>query len=249
MKWFFKIVMFIQIFCLSKYSFAQMSKLDFGYATYEVIYKHFWEAKDSNHIYVKQDKTILDYDKLLSNYTSILQFNNICSKYETSSAGSPRDFAGNAIANLYDTYYYCLPKSIKLTERVHKGYLEYISDNLPLQWEISTDTIVLNGLSCIKATGFRYFPGFEKASVYTAWFTPDIPVPFGPIDINGLPGLILKFKLFSSVVEVVDIKKLTDKKNKLILPMVKETISYDEKILEAKKKRAEVLKNKTKLKN
>ena len=42
--------------------------------------------------------------------------------------------------------------------------------------------------TCVKASGT--FEGRE----YDVWFTPDIPVPFGPYKLCGLPGLILEAK-------------------------------------------------------
>ncbi|HMS68588.1 MAG TPA: GLPGLI family protein [Saprospiraceae bacterium] len=241
-------ILSISLILLANQSFSQKTVKDFGFAKYEVIYKHYREAPDGNNIVVREDKTILDYDKLLNNYTSFLYFNNVFSKYETTSTGSPRDFIGNALTNLYDTYYNCLPKKEQLVERVHKGYIEYISDDRPLVWEISQDTILINGLQCIKAIGKKQSPGWN-ADIFIAWFTPDIPAPFGPNDMNGLPGLILKYKWAYSVVEAVNIKELTDQKYKLELPNSKDVISYNVKALEAKKKRAEILKNKTTRKN
>ncbi len=61
-------------------------------------------------------------------------------------------------------------------------------DSVPsLEWNFSdeeTDSIM--GYDCRKAT--VEFAGRN----YTAWFTPEIPLPFGPYKFGGLPGLILK---------------------------------------------------------
>lgn len=64
------------------------------------------------------------------------------------------------------------------------------SDSVPsLEWKFNdeeTDSIM--GYDCRKAT--VEFAGRS----YTAWFTPEIPLPFGPYKFGGLPGLILKLE-------------------------------------------------------
>lgn len=64
------------------------------------------------------------------------------------------------------------------------------SDSVPsLEWSFraeETDTIL--DYECRKAT--TEFAGRN----YTAWFTPEIPLPFGPYKFGGLPGLILKIE-------------------------------------------------------
>lgn len=63
-------------------------------------------------------------------------------------------------------------------------------DSVPsLEWNFrdeETDSII--GYDCRKAT--VEFAGRS----YTAWFTPEIPLPFGPYKFGGLPGLILKLE-------------------------------------------------------
>ncbi len=63
-------------------------------------------------------------------------------------------------------------------------------DSVPsLEWNFSdeeTDSIL--GYDCRKAT--VEFAGRN----YTAWFTAEIPLPFGPYKFGGLPGLIIKLE-------------------------------------------------------
>ena len=63
----------------------------------------------------------------------------------------------------------------------------YYTENLPLfNWQIGTETATVCGYECFKAT--CHWRGRD----FTAWFTPDIPVEYGPWKFGGLPGLIMK---------------------------------------------------------
>ena len=63
-------------------------------------------------------------------------------------------------------------------------------DSVPaIKWEFLPDKIdSILGYECSKA--ICEFAGRK----YTAWFTSDIPLPFGPYKFGGLPGLILKIE-------------------------------------------------------
>jgi GLPGLI family protein len=50
------------------------------------------------------------------------------------------------------------------------------------KWTITQETDSIMGYPVIKAVGHNM----------EVWFAPDIPVPFGPAGLGGLPGLILK---------------------------------------------------------
>lgn len=63
----------------------------------------------------------------------------------------------------------------------------YVKEELPqINWEITADTQKIGNFVCTKATA--EFRGRN----YTAWFTTEIPLPFGPWKLHGLPGLILE---------------------------------------------------------
>ncbi|MDO5616594.1 MAG: GLPGLI family protein [Cruoricaptor ignavus] len=57
-----------------------------------------------------------------------------------------------------------------------------------IHWEITNEEKKINDFTCYKAVG--EFRGRE----YVVWFTPEIPVPYGPWKLGGLPGLILEAK-------------------------------------------------------
>jgi GLPGLI family protein len=77
-----------------------------------------------------------------------------------------------------------------------------------LDWTIDHETQTVLSYNCQKAT--ISFRGRD----YIAWFTPDIPVPNGPWQFGGLPGLILK--LYDTkenfVFECTGIENLRNKK-------------------------------------
>jgi len=59
-------------------------------------------------------------------------------------------------------------------------------DGAPINWEISTDSKMIQSFKVYKAT--TEFRGRK----WTAWYSPDLPFPFGPWKLCGLPGLILE---------------------------------------------------------
>jgi GLPGLI family protein len=65
-----------------------------------------------------------------------------------------------------------------------------LQEDIPnIIWQIQAEnTLKIGNLNCIKAFGT-----FGNR-IYDVWFTPDIPVSFGPYKLGGLPGLILEAK-------------------------------------------------------
>lgn len=55
-------------------------------------------------------------------------------------------------------------------------------------WKLINETQTINTFSCKKAT-LRY-----KGRDWIAWYTPEIPLPYGPYKFTGLPGLVIKME-------------------------------------------------------
>lgn len=55
-----------------------------------------------------------------------------------------------------------------------------------VEWQIGNSVKNILGYECIEAVTDYH------GRRWTAWFAPDVPVPFGPWKLHGLPGLILK---------------------------------------------------------
>lgn len=63
-----------------------------------------------------------------------------------------------------------------------------LSYNTPVirDWKLIDETKVINSINCKKAE-VHY-----KGRDWTAWYSTEIPFPYGPYKFNGLPGLIVK---------------------------------------------------------
>lgn len=67
----------------------------------------------------------------------------------------------------------------------------------PLDWEIKNETKYIGDQKCYLATATEKLYSRQGHYYYrevNAWFTPDIPLNFGPRNYKGLPGLILQIK-------------------------------------------------------
>lgn len=62
-----------------------------------------------------------------------------------------------------------------------------VKDQLPhIKWRITNDIKTIMDIDCIKATG--YFRGRK----WIAWFTTTYPYNIGPLEFQGLPGIIMQ---------------------------------------------------------
>lgn len=63
----------------------------------------------------------------------------------------------------------------------------YIKEKKPtINWKFEKETKKIGKYTCHKATAT--FRGRD----YTVWYTKEIPIPYGPWKLNGLPGLVLE---------------------------------------------------------
>jgi GLPGLI family protein len=93
---------------------------------------------------------------------------------------SPRDTIGRI--NLYDA----LKDSLYSRRDIANRIFLLKAKKPEIHWNIADSTKKIGNYTCSKATA--HFRGRD----YTAWFTPQIPVPYGPWKLVGLPGLILQ---------------------------------------------------------
>jgi GLPGLI family protein len=91
-------------------------------------------------------------------------------------------------------------KKSKIEQHTLRGTLYKISR--PYQnynWTINDSNKVILGHRCLKATAswevYNSRTQKIRRATISVWFTRDIPLPFGPSDLNGLSGLVLEGSL------------------------------------------------------
>ncbi|MCZ8330610.1 MAG: GLPGLI family protein [Flavobacterium sp.] len=76
-----------------------------------------------------------------------------------------------------------------LTQKESFGELFLISSKF-LDWELTSETKKIGNYTCFKA---KYISkNGNKNLIDEVWYTPEIPVQFGPTKYVGLPGLVLE---------------------------------------------------------
>lgn len=185
-------------------SFFSYSQIKNGIITYGVV-KSETEKFSDNEFLNKSEREASEIAKLL---TATLSFN----KKEASFFLNDIVLPANKDLGLYTTL---LDIQNKIYEnRENKIFRKYVSnsrigdvvkkDTLQYDWAITNETKEINGYTCYKATTLRYGDGGVMDAKYAinAWFTPKIPVPYGPNGYGKLPGLILELQTYMSTVFV-----------------------------------------------
>ena len=91
------------------------------------------------------------------------------------------------------------------------------------KWKIiATEQREILGYTCMKAE-FR-----DTSRLTTAWFTPQIPISFGPAGQAGLPGLILAVSIGEDRIILATEINIDIEQADIIKPSDKKTISRDE---------------------
>lgn len=121
-------------------------------------------------------------------------------------------------------------------EKEIKGELFNVNYDNMIGWKLSDETKIIENYVCYKAVrkqlNKRTTVGkVKKYIVYEAWYTPDIPVAFGPAGNGGLPGLILQLDK-KNVARYTAKKIMLNKKKNIKIPRPKAStnITVDEMV-------------------
>lgn len=118
----------------------------------------------------------------------------------------------NAKSYWYDRMFFKKDNQVKYTADLLKKRFFVEDTTLQLQWNLQEETKEINGYHCKKATVNL------RGRDWEVWYTPDIPMYYGPWKFYGLPGLIVA-AYESSGKFWFQLTKMTTNSN-LILPTV-----------------------------
>tara|TARA_R110002049_G_scaffold107876_1_gene255718 strand:- start:238 stop:969 length:732 start_codon:yes stop_codon:yes gene_type:complete len=112
----------------------------------------------------------------------------------------------------------------------------FIFDNSYLEWELTQETKEIKGFLSYKAT--------RSNGKVIAWYTPSIPIGFGPKGEYGLPGLILELEVGRIIFRATKVVLNPKEKIKVVEPKEGKRVSKEEYAKEIKKARKSVFGNK-----
>ncbi len=168
--------------------------------SYKVIYKvkpteNYEPIAADKHMKKKMDRMNKQIFEVAKDFKYILKFNANESIYTFQEPMKP-EFVSNIIFYMAcmsggnKDIYQNKKENITLLKTKFKGRDILEKNKLELDWQITKEQGKIGKYKVIKASKDRA----------VAWFTPDIPVPFGPKGAGGLPGLILKYEFGPRVI-------------------------------------------------
>jgi GLPGLI family protein len=91
----------------------------------------------------------------------------------------------------------------------HREFVDYMRTGSAIlnkqvisDWTLTSEIKIIDGRKCIKATSpninSKGIKSTNRKFDITAWFTPEIPVPYGPVGYGGLPGLIMELQFYAN---------------------------------------------------
>lgn len=140
----------------------------------------------------------------------VLEFSSFESTYKNKEISMNSDVEKKQKPNLFQifgggvscNYYTNSIDKIILAEKFSFGELLIIKQEFP-NWEITRETKKIDSFTCFKA-----IKKIKNNQIEEVWYTPDIPVQFGPELKIGLPGLVLevissgKFRIIATKINI-----------------------------------------------
>ncbi|EGV43032.1 GLPGLI family protein [Bizionia argentinensis JUB59] len=198
-KYFFGVVILL-IHLNSAFSFAQSSQVS-GTITYSVSLEPIYNAvaerfkKEANKAGLQM---VVNMAQAASNLECKLNFNGFNSKFglvNTMGLGNADKMMILAVRSVTQGDYYTNLMTQKqiLNDNSSKELL--IESNLEEPtWQLTKDMKKIGNYTCYKAITYKTLENIGEVPI-TVWYTPQIPVAFGPKEyVGNLPGLVLEYK-------------------------------------------------------
>lgn len=177
-------------------SFSQVNKAIITYKVKYVIPK------------TEQNKDFFRKNKLLFNEIENLEiqllFNENKSIFKTTenleldSQKKMFNILAKSLAGLKSNYYVDIKERVIIREHEFDGIrYNIISNFIDSKWVLTKESKIIDNHLCYKATKIKKYKSRKGDFVeleITAWYAPDIPIPLGPKNYVGLPGLIIKLE-------------------------------------------------------
>lgn len=168
------------------YDIAQLDTLDTTMLTVGYIYSYYYEDIKEGSTPIEDIMTLQvgeSYTKFFSRNYHLME-RNIAFR-EKNDVKFKQNYVGYEIYRDKGQSKYIVTQRLPFVSRMDNEAIRYEEKIPNIKWEVEEQSTTLLGYNCIKATAKVY--GRE----WSVWFTPEIPVSYGPWKLQGLPGLIL----------------------------------------------------------
>lgn len=180
------ILFYVALLCSS----ANAQESDFALATVKYEFVHVNDTNDRDN--PRKEEMLVHLGQHASMYLSHTRSvrlkemeDRMASTMAATAGASVRSVSFGGVSN-ENLFYFSQQNKLVLADAI--GPTNYIID-LPdpaIDWQIQDEVKEIGGYEAQKATGS--FAGRD----YTVWFTTELPFPYGPWKLYGLPGLILE---------------------------------------------------------
>jgi len=171
----------------------------------------------------KYSNTLLMIDQntktLLKSIQFSMKFNNFESLFKVDGflELETNRFFKIAIGPEGSSIYYSNQNNNETLRQVDAYGEKFLIEGMPIHWNLINKTKKIGEYTCYKATTTKMYKGRKGyvKKLITAWYTPEIAIPYGPVGYNGLPGLIMELSMYNYRYYVIKIE--LNPKNRVII--------------------------------
>lgn len=179
----------------------------------------------------ERDAQLSDLDKFIMEATEnalfILDFNKEASLFQIEKKLEIDGRNTRGAETLYGggkgLYYSNQPENYTVHQRDFGGELYLIEGEFTsVEWKLLKESKKIQNYTCYKAIGVVKFLSSKTGEItlreVEAWYSPEVPIPFGPIGYNNLPGLIFELRDRNALYYIKRIEFNTKNKTEILKP-------------------------------